>query len=169
MDIQPTDGQSDKPDYIKTIYQDPPLVFRNFSNDQISEFLALTDYVEYEKSELILKEAEEVEVAYLVVGGRVSVWKESIQLITMSEGDFIGETFVFPGNNRIANVIADDHCSLLRFERKKVLAYLRKKPRKLTKLFTRNLILIQENKMSHMNKQLITLKKKLQQFSDSDE
>ncbi len=161
MNTSSAEGGDKISDYVKTFYEDPPLLFRNFSDRQIKEFTELAVISEFEKNGVIMKESEEVVMAYLVLEGSVSVWKDSIQIITLAKGELIGETFIFPDNYRIANVIASVDCTLLRFDRKKVLDFLTHKPRKLTKLLTRNLILIQGSKLAYMNKQLITLKKRL--------
>lgn len=161
MNTSSAEGNDKIPGYVKTLYKDLPLLFKNFSDRQIRDFMELAVVREFEKNEVIMNESEEVVTAYLVLEGSISIWKDSIQIITLTKGELVGETFIFPDNYRIANVIASGDCTLLRFDRKKVLDFLTHKPRKLTKLLTRNLILIQGNKLFNMNKQLITLKKRL--------
>jgi CRP-like cAMP-binding protein len=161
MNTSSAEGDDKISDCVKTFYEDPPLLFKNFNNGQIKEFTELAVVREFKKNEVIMKESEEVITAYLVLEGSVSVWKDSIQIITLAQGELVGETFIFPDNYRIANVIASVDCTLLCFDRNKVLDFLTHKPRKLTKLLTRNLILIQGSKLGYMNRQLITLKKRL--------
>lgn len=161
MNTSSAEGDDQISDYVKAFRKDPPLLFKNFSEERIKDFMELAVVRKFEKNEVIMNESEEVVTAYLVLEGSISVWKDSIQIITLTKGELIGETFIFPDNYRIANVIASGDCSLLRFDRKKVLDFLTHKPRKLTKLLTRNLILIQGSRLAYMNKQLITLKKRL--------
>jgi len=81
--------------------------------------------------------------------------------VTLAGGDFIGETFLFSKNNRMARVVATKECVLLRFERYEVLNYFRRKPEKLFNIFTKNIIEIQQRKISNMNVQLLKLKKRM--------
>lgn len=149
------------PDYIRRFLKKPPLLVKNFHYDDVMEFLNIGVEERYLKDELILKESEYVNSAYLIVEGKVSIWKDNIQLTVLNEGNFLGETFLFSKNNRMAKVLSEGESVLLRFERYDALNYFRKKPEKLFNIFTRNIIEIQQKKISNMNVQLLQLKKRL--------
>jgi hypothetical protein len=61
----------------------------------------------------------------------------------------------------MAKVVSEGDSQLLKFERYEALNFFRKKPEKLFNIFTRNIIEIQQQKISNMNVQLLQLKKRL--------
>ena len=148
-------------DYIKKFLKEPPLLLKNFHYEDVLEFLQLGKEERFMTDEIILNESEYVNSAYLVAEGKVSIWKDNIQLATLGEGNFLGEAFLFSKNNRMAKVTADGECVLLRYERYEALNFFRKKPEKLFNIFTKNIIEIQQRKISNMNVQLLNLKKRL--------
>lgn len=158
------DGQTERdvtPEYIRRFLKEPPMVLRNFHYEDIMEFLNLGTEERFIKDDVIINEAEYVNSAYLIAEGKVAIWKDNIQLATLFDSSFLGETFLFSKNNRMAKVISEGDSTLLRFERYDTLNFFRKKPEKLFNIFTRNIIEIQQKKISNMNVQLLQLKKRL--------
>lgn len=159
-----TDNQAEKeaaPEYIRQFLKEPPLLLRNFHYEDIMEFLNIGTEERFVQDDVIINEAEYVNSAYLISKGKVSIWKDNIQLATLTKGNFLGETFLFSKNNRMAKVVSEGESQLLKFERYEALNFFRKKPEKLFNIFTRNIIEIQQHKISNMNKQLLQLKKRL--------
>jgi CRP-like cAMP-binding protein len=159
-----TENQAEKeaaPEYIRQFLKEPPLLLRNFHYEDIMEFLNLGQLEKFVQDDIVINEAEYVNSAYLIANGKVSIWKDNIQLATLSKGNFLGETFLFSKNNRMAKVVSEGDTQLLKFERYKALNFFRKKPEKLFNIFTRNIIEIQQKKISNMNVQLLQLKKRL--------
>lgn len=159
-----TENQAEKettPEYIRQFLKEPPILLRNFHYEDIMEFLKLGKPEKFVQDDIIVNEAEYVNSAYLIAKGEVSIWKDNIQLATLSEGNFLGETFLFSKNNRMAKVVSEGNTQLLKFERYDALNFFRKKPEKLFNIFTRNIIEIQQKKISNMNVQLLQLKKRL--------
>lgn len=159
-----TDNQAEKeaaPEYIRQFLKEPPLLLRNFHYEDIMEFLNIGTEERFVQDDVIINEAEYVNSAYLISKGKVSIWKDNIQLATLTKGSFLGETFLFSKNNRMAKVVSEGESQLLKFERYEALNFFRKKPEKLFNIFTRNIIEIQQHKISNMNKQLLQLKKRL--------
>ncbi|WP_445666107.1 cyclic nucleotide-binding domain-containing protein [Fodinibius sp. AD559] len=159
-----TDNQAEKeaaPEYIRQFLKEPPLLLRNFHYEDIMEFLNLGMEERFVQDDVIINEEEYVNSAYLISKGKVSIWKDNIQLATLTKGDFLGETFLFSKNNRMAKVVSEGDSQLLKFERYEALNFFRKKPEKLFNIFTRNIIEIQQKKISNMNVQLLQLKKRL--------
>lgn len=148
-------------DHIKKFLKEPPLLLKNFHYEDVLEFLELGIKERFQSDDIILNESEYVNSAYLVADGKVSIWKDNIQLATLSDGNFLGESFLFSKNNRMAKVTAEGDCILLRYERYEALNFFRKKPEKLFNIFTKNIIEIQQRKISNMNVQLLNLKKRL--------
>lgn len=149
------------PEYIRRFLKEPPLLLKNFHYEDIMEFLNLGVEERYLQDDVIVNESEYVNSAFLICEGKVAIWKDNIQLAILSDGNFIGETFLFSKNNRMAKVVSEGESLMLRFERYEALNFFRKKPEKLFNIFTRNIIEIQQKKISNMNVQLLQLKKRL--------
>lgn len=149
------------PDYIRLFLKEPPLILKNFHHEDVMEFLKCGEKRHFLQDDVIITEGDYVNSAFLVAGGKVAIWKENIQLATLSTGTFLGETFLFSKNTRIAKVVSVGESTLLRFERPEILNFFRRKPEKLFNIFTRNIIEIQQAKISNMNNQLFNLKKRL--------
>ena len=159
-----TDNQAEKeatPEHIRQFLKEPPLLLRNFHYEDIMEFLNLGTEERFVQDDVIINEEEYVNSAYLITKGKVSIWKDNIQLATLNKGNFLGETFLFSKNNRMAKVVSEGESQLLKFDRYEALNFFRKKPEKLFNIFTRNIIEIQQQKISNMNVQLLQLKKRL--------
>jgi CRP-like cAMP-binding protein len=147
---------------INNILLQAPLLFRNFSSEDLRDFLKIGQPLMFKKEDLIIDEvSSETDTAFLIVSGKVSVWKDEIHLASLSDGDFIGETFLFSKGGRTASVSAQEDTTLLKFKRSVVLDYFRSKPERLFKLFIMNIIEIQQRKISGMNVKLIQLQKRL--------
>jgi CRP-like cAMP-binding protein len=149
------------PEYSKKFLKEPPLLLRNFHYEDVLEFLQIGVEERYGTGDNIINESENVNSAYLVATGKVGIWKDGIQLATLSESNFLGEAFLFSKNSRMAKVTAETDTILLRYERYDALNFFRKKPEKLFNIFTKNIIEIQQRKISNMNVQLLNLKKRL--------
>lgn len=159
-----TDNQAEKeatPEYIRQFLKEPPLLLRNFHHEDILGFLNLGAEERFVQDDVIIADEEYVNSAYLISKGKVSIWKDNIQLATLNKGRFLGETFLFSKNNRMAKVVSEGDTQLLKFDRYETLNFFRKKPEKLFNIFTRNIIEIQQQKISNMNVQLLQLKKRL--------
>lgn len=147
---------------INKILLQSPLLFRNFSAEDLRDFLKIGQPLLYEKEDLIIDEvSSEVDTAFLIISGKVSVWKDEIHLASLSDGDFIGETFLFSKGGRTASVSAIENTMMLKFYRSEVLDYFRRKPERLFKLFIMNIVEIQQRKISGMNAKLIQLQRRL--------
>lgn len=158
------DSQMDRdtvPKYIRRFLKEPPMLLKNFHYEDVMEFLKLGTEERFIQDEVIINESDYVNSAYLIAEGKVSVWKDNIQMATLSEGDFLGETFLFSKNNRMAKVVSEGDCLLMRYERYEALNFFRKKPEKLFNIFTLNIVEIQQKKINNMNIQLLQLKKRL--------
>lgn len=147
--------------HLRDLLKDPPHLLKNFHYEDILAFLELGEETRFVEGDTIISEDEYVNSAYLVASGKVSIWKENIQLATLETNSFLGETFLFSKNNRMARVTCEEDCILLKYERYMALNYFRKRPEKLFNIFTKNIIEIQQNKISSMNLQLFTLKKRI--------
>ncbi len=159
-DFDPSQKKS-TPDYIRHFLKNPPLLLQNFHYEDKMEFLKIGSIHDYNNEEVVVEENKQVDSAYLVTRGKVGIWKENIQLTSLGEGDFIGEAFLFSPNSRMAKVISEGDSQLLNFKRYDTLNFFRKRPEKLFNIFTRNIIEIQQAKITETNNQLMQTKKQL--------
>ena len=149
------------PEYTRKFLKKPPLLLKNFHYEDVLGFLKMGKEERYVAGDVIIKDEDVVSSAYLIAQGTVTVWKDNIELAELSEGSFLGETFLYSKVNRMAKVQAEGDAIVLKYERFEVLNFFRKRPEKLFNIFTKNIIEIQQKKIHNMNMQLIKLKKKL--------
>lgn len=161
MDGNKTNGPDIMQKHLRELLKDPPHLLKNFHYDDVLAFLQLGEENRFVEGDTIINPDDYVNSAYLIAKGKVSVWKENIQLATLDEKSFLGETFLFSKNNRMAKVSCEEDCILLKYERYQTLNYFRKRPEKLFNIFTKNIIEIQQNKIASMNLQLYALKKRI--------
>jgi len=145
--------------HLLDLLKDPPNLLKNFHYDDVLAFLELGEQIHFIKGDTIVSEDEYVNSAYLIAEGKVSFCKENIQLSILGKKEVLGETFLFSRNNWMARVECEEDCTLLKYERYVALNYFRKRPEKLFNIFTKNIIEIQQSKISSMNSQLYALKK----------
>lgn len=149
------------PEYARKFLQEPPALLNGFHYEDVQAFLSLGTEERFVAGDIIIREEEMIKCAYLVAGGEISIWKRSIELSQLNEGEFIGETFLFTKFDNPGKILSERDTILLKYERYEVLNYFRKKPEKLFHIFTRNIIDLQRNQINSMNLQLIKLKKRL--------
>lgn len=147
--------------HLRDLLKDPPPLLRNFHHEDVLAFLQLGKEERFLSGDTVLNEAEYVNSAYLIAEGKVSIWKDNIELATLEKGSFLGETFLFSKNNRMAKVISEEDTIMLKYERYDVLNFFRRRPEKLFNIFTKNIIEIQQKKIHNMNVQLLNLKKRI--------
>jgi len=161
MEEEKRNGSDIMQKHLRDLLKDPPHLLKNFHYEDTLAFLELGEQIRFVEGDTILREDEYVNSAYLIATGKVSIWKENIQLATLEKKNFLGETFLFSKNNRLAKVTCEEDCILLQYDRYETLNYFRKRPEKLFNIFTKNIIEIQQNKISGMNSQLFALKKRI--------
>jgi len=149
-------------DRIQYILNNIPSLLRKFSPEDLRGFLMSGELVLYHRDQIILKESSDrIDEAWLIADGRVSIWKDGVEVAQQVPGDFIGETFLFSKGTRSATVKSDTEVAMLRFERDNVLQFFRNRPERVFKIFIMNLLEIQQQKITSMNNQVSRLKKKL--------
>lgn len=159
--LQPQHGKQILASKRNALLSKPPLLLHNFPREDISDFLDAGVIEHYNLGDFIMKEGEVGTSACLIVSGLVSIWKRGNLIVTLRGGEFIGEMFLFSHSRRIANVLAEDDTTILRFYRNAMLEFFRKKPERLFKIFTMNIINIQQQKIEAMDNKIITLQQKL--------
>ena len=93
-------------------------LFDDLPRDAFVELVNRLSYRRYGAGEEILKEGEPGRSFFVIVEGKVRIWKKlpdgkELQLATLEEGAFFGEMALLSGAPRTANVSAEDDTELL--------------------------------------------------------
>ena len=110
-------------------------LFRNLSEEMISEFAGYFKRTDYSESSVIFKEKTHGESLYIIVEGEVTIEKaldadgrEFKALAILSGGDFFGEMSVIEGQTRFAQARASKDSSLYEIERAKFFSFIKDHP-----------------------------------------
>lgn len=80
--------------------------FRDFSDEQISEVVDASDWIDYHKGDTIVAEGEIETSFYIIAKGGVEVWKNDSLIGRMYQGDCFGETAFIKHQQRPATITA---------------------------------------------------------------
>ena len=105
MEEEKRNGSDIMQKHLRDLLKDPPHLLKNFHYEDTLAFLELGEQVRFVEGDTIIREDEYVNSAYLIATGKVSIWKENIQLATLDKKNFMGETFLFSKNNRLAKIV----------------------------------------------------------------
>ncbi|MHC1736382.1 MAG: Crp/Fnr family transcriptional regulator [Ignavibacteriaceae bacterium] len=114
-------------DDIKFLQMVP--IFSELTDETLTQISGLVKRKTYIKDQMILMEHESGSAFFIIVKGKVKVYRESeegkeVILTILSETDFFGEMAIIDGLNRSANVTATEDSELFIIERKDFLDLL---------------------------------------------
>jgi hypothetical protein len=93
-------------------------LFRDFSEAELDQFIALLDHERFAPGELIVRQDNRGDCMYLLVKGRAKVVHHqeghNIELAGLKAGDFFGELALVDAGPRSADVIALEECVLVK-------------------------------------------------------
>lgn len=96
-------------------------IFENLSESEAASFLRVARRLDVSPDELVVREGQRGDDAYIIVRGHLRVIKrhagEDVELARMHPGDAFGELAIIDDGPRSATVIADTEATLLRFNR----------------------------------------------------
>lgn len=102
------------------------VLFSEFTNEEIEEFIELCDTATAQAGEAIVKQDDLGDCMYLLVSGDAKVVHHSggrdVELATLRQGDFFGELALVDEGPRSADVQALSECMLLRITQGVILA-----------------------------------------------
>lgn len=87
--------------------------FRDFSDEQITEVVDASDWIDYKKGDVIVSEGEIETAFYIIAKGGVEVWKNDITIGRMYQGDCFGETAFIKNEQRLATITARTDVTLM--------------------------------------------------------
>jgi serine/threonine-protein kinase len=88
--------------------------FQTFSEDHIKEIVSLSHIIKIKKGKTIVSQGEIDDTFYIIMSGKANVIKDNVDIACMGTGDCLGEMALIGGQTRIASVVADTDCILLK-------------------------------------------------------
>jgi len=107
--VQRDDQEKDVVDYVRHV----PF-FRDFTYAQIRELIPATNIVRVPRGEVIVAEGEIDDTFYIILSGKAKVKKEDKDIALIDVGECFGEMAYIAGQARVATVVADTECILMK-------------------------------------------------------
>jgi serine/threonine protein phosphatase PrpC len=127
---------------IETIRRMP--IFKFLSYKELVRILNITEVMEAERKQTVIREGDEGEDLFIVLKGSVRVHKGETDIVTLGAGDHFGEMALIDKAPRSASVSAAEPSQLLRIGRSDFFGVIRNEPRLATKLLWSFLQVISE-------------------------
>ncbi len=87
--------------------------FKEFSDDQITEVVDASEWLDYKKGDTIVSEGEIETAFYIIAKGGVEVSKDDVTIGRMYQGDCFGETAFIKSEQRLASITARTDVTLM--------------------------------------------------------
>lgn len=88
--------------------------FQSFPQSEVEEIVSLSNIIKVKKDKTIVSEGEIDDTFYIIMSGKAKVRKDSREIACIGVGDCLGEMALIGGQRRIADVIAETDCILLK-------------------------------------------------------
>jgi hypothetical protein len=92
-------------------------IFRNAGIDFITQIAIKLELLVATPGEVLITKGEPGNEMYFIVSGTLLVERKENDMVSFSEGDFIGEISLFSNKPRSANVVAKTYCNLYKLDR----------------------------------------------------
>ena len=122
--------------------------FNHLSMANLEVLSDLTEIAQYSKGTLIIKEGEIGDRAYILVSGKVKIFKENAQAETILKiagiGEVFGEIALIDGLPRSASVVAEEDAIIFFLTKKNFLYFIKKNPEVALGLLEKMILKIRE-------------------------
>lgn len=88
--------------------------FSNFTKDQVKATLNAASVIKVAKETAVVKEGEIDDTFYIILSGQASVRQNDKQIAVLGRGECFGEMAYLSGDSRVATVITDTDCILMK-------------------------------------------------------
>ena len=88
--------------------------FQSFPQDEIEEIVALSNIIKIKEGNAIVSRGEIDDTFYIIMSGKATVKVNGEGIASIEKGDCLGEMALIGGQCRIADVIAETDCILLK-------------------------------------------------------
>ena len=99
----------DLADYINNV----PF-FENFTKEQVQEIMNASQVLKVKKGQVVLTEGEIDDSFFIILSGSVAVKRTEKNIATIKRGDCFGEMAYLQGQSRMATILAETDCILLK-------------------------------------------------------
>ncbi len=117
-------------------------LLEGFTDEEVNEFLSFGIPMEFQVHDTIITENQFDTFIYIVVDGRVSIWRKNIPLLDAKKGESFNTTTILLQRPTTISVIAEATTRIIKIKRSEVLKFFSMKPERLFKRFTLNMITI---------------------------
>ncbi len=119
-------------DVINLVHNIP--FFHNFSRDQLAELITDTTILKVRKGRVIVEEGDIDDTFYVLLSGKVGIFKGGEQIAAIAMGECFGEMACICGQARSASVVARTDCILMKISA----TLIDRSPESIQLLFFRN-------------------------------
>jgi len=156
--------------YIETIREINMLRYLN--GEELEQFLALAEIVDYKKGEKIINLGDVSPYLYGIVIGNMHVSvrepnNQEVFICTMEQGEVFGESAIFMTEKRTADVTSSQDSVLLRVHRKELMTFIRGNPQAGNKILML-IIFSLLSKLREANQELAFEKQSVIELDDID-
>ena len=88
--------------------------FHNFTREHLSELGLASHILKVPKGKIVLSEGEIDDTFYVILDGKAEIRKKEKTIAVISAGECFGEMAYIAGQARMATVIADTDCMLMK-------------------------------------------------------
>ncbi len=103
-------------------------LFKELSEKEIEEILAVAQKVNLRRGEILFKEGDPGNAMYIIIKGKVNVVKGGEIITTLKAGDFFGEMALIEEKPRSADIIAVSTTQILQINKENFEKFLMKNP-----------------------------------------
>ncbi|MBW2359122.1 MAG: cyclic nucleotide-binding domain-containing protein [Deltaproteobacteria bacterium] len=88
--------------------------FNEFTSDQVREIVSASNIVTISEGQIVVAEGEIDDTFYILVSGKAKVRKNGRDIASIGTGECFGEMACIGGQARVATVVADTDCILMK-------------------------------------------------------
>lgn len=110
-------------------------IFTDLEYKDMAKLLEIIEMRSARPQDVLVREGELGEEMYIILGGRVDVYKQEQHINELGPGDFFGELSIIDDIPRSATVITREPLTLLVLDRGRLFAHLEKSPKMASKIY----------------------------------
>ncbi|MFC1565172.1 cyclic nucleotide-binding domain-containing protein [candidate division KSB1 bacterium] len=127
-----------------------------FTDKEKKELFTNGSIGEFQMHDRIVSENDNDLCIYIILEGEVSIWRKNVPVTRLKKGDTFNETKLFlPAPNKIS-VMAESQTTILKLERECLMDFFHRKPERLFKIFTLNILATMFKKLEDYEEILVS-------------
>jgi CRP-like cAMP-binding protein len=167
----PWNGSEEEEELIELLQNTP--IFADLSSSEYHKISELCYESTYQPDERIFSEGDPSSAIYLVQEGCVTLFKENadgdtVELVTVEDGDFFGELALCEGHDRTASAKAGEPSVLLGIFRQELREFIKRNSRAGIQILL-NIIEVMGAHVNENNRKIESLRKTIRDLHEEDE